>query len=117
MQTGWLGALKDKQIGRALSLIHKRPERDWTLASLGREVGMSRSAFAKRFAALVGVPTMHYIAQSRMRLAHGQLQQGGVGVSELVSKVGYRSEAAFSRAFKRHIGVSPNAVSAGPGRA
>jgi AraC-like DNA-binding protein len=115
LQTGWLGALKDKQIGRALSLIHRRPERDWTLASLGREVGMSRSAFAKRFADLVGVPTMHYIAQCRMRLAHGQLQQRGVSVSELAAKVGYRSEAAFSRAFKRHIGVSPSAISSGPG--
>jgi AraC-like DNA-binding protein len=110
LQTGWLGALRDKQIGRALSLIHRKPERDWTLSSLGKEVGLSRSAFAKRFADLVGVPTKHYIAQCRMRLAHRQLQQRGIGISELAGKVGYRSEAAFSRAFKRHIGVSPSAV-------
>jgi AraC-like DNA-binding protein len=114
VQAGWLGALKDKQIGRALSLIHRRPEREWSLASLAREVAMSRSAFAKRFTTLVGMPTMHYIAQCRMRLAHQHLQQRSLGVGELASKVGYQSEAAFSRAFKRYIGVSPGSIK--PGR-
>ena len=114
-QVGWLGALKDKQVGRALALIHKRPEREWSLASLAREVGMSRSGFAKRFATLVGMPTMQYIARCRMRLAHQHLQQRAFGVSELASKVGYQSEAAFSRAFKRYIGISPSHPRSGLG--
>jgi AraC-like DNA-binding protein len=113
MQVGWLGALRDKQIGRALSLIHRKPDRGWTLVALAQEVGMSRSAFSERFADLVGMPAMHYIARCRMYLAHGYLQERAVGVAELAALVGYQSEAAFSRAFKRFIGVSPSSVTRG----
>jgi AraC-like DNA-binding protein len=110
VQAGWLGALRDKQIGRALALIHRKPERAWTLVALAQEVAMSRSAFAERFTELVGMPAMHYIARCRMHLAHRHLQERAVGLSELASLVGYQSEAAFSRAFKRVIGVSPGSI-------
>jgi AraC-like DNA-binding protein len=110
VQAGWLGALRDKQIGRALSLIHRKPERPWTLVGLAKEAAMSRSAFAERFTELVGMPAMHYIARCRMHLAHRHLQERALGVGELASLVGYQSQAAFSRAFKRVIGVSPGSV-------
>jgi AraC-like DNA-binding protein len=114
MQVGWLGALRDKRIGHALSLIHRKPERAWTLLVLAQEVAMSRSAFAERFTELVGMPAMHYIARCRMYLAHRYLQERPVGLGELASLVGYQSEAAFSRAFKRFIGISPGSVARGP---
>ena len=68
-QTGWLGALQDRQIGRAIALIHREPERPWTVAALARELAMSRSAFAARFSELVGEPVMHYVARWRMQVA------------------------------------------------
>ncbi|WP_266157720.1 AraC family transcriptional regulator [Dyella silvatica] len=109
-QTGWLGALQDKQIGRAISLIHREPARAWTLASLAREVAMSRSAFAARFSELVGLPAMQYLARWRMHLALTQLKEHDAAIGDLASDLGYQSEAAFSRAFKRFIGVSPGAA-------
>jgi AraC-like DNA-binding protein len=109
-QTGWLGALQDKQIGRAITLIHRDPARTWTLASLAAEVAMSRSAFAARFTDLVGVSAMHYVARWRMQIALTSLKEQDVGLGELANRLGYQSEAAFSRAFKRFMGVSPGAV-------
>jgi AraC-like DNA-binding protein len=109
-QTGWLGALRDPQIGRAIALVHREPGRDWALGSLAREVGMSRSAFAARFAELVGEPAMHYVARWRMHVAVGWLKEDHAAVGELAGRLGYRSEAAFSRAFKRFIGAPPGAV-------
>jgi AraC-like DNA-binding protein len=109
-RTGWLGALQDRQIGRALAQIHRDPARAWTVASLATEVAMSRSALAARFTELVGEPVMHYVARWRMHLALSQLKEEGTSVSELAARLGYQSEAAFSRAFKRFIGVSPGAV-------
>jgi AraC-like DNA-binding protein len=109
-QTGWLGALQDKQIGRAISLIHRDPARAWTLASLAREVAMSRSAFAARFTQLVGEPAMHYVARWRMHLAVAWLKEDDSPLCDLASRLGYESEAAFGRAFKRFIGTSPGAV-------
>ena len=109
-QTGWLGALRDPQIGRALSLVHRRPERAWTIASLAAEVGMSRSALAARFTELVGEPAMHYVTRFKMNLAVDWIKQEGARVGEVASRLGYQSEAAFSRAFKRLVGVSPGAV-------
>jgi AraC-like DNA-binding protein len=106
-QTGWLGALRDKQIGRAIALIHRDPARDWTLASLAAEVAMSRSAFAARFTELVGEPAMHYLARWRMHVALTWLKEEDASIAELAGRLGYQSEAAFSRAFKRFIGVSP----------
>ena len=109
-QSGWLGALQDRQIGRALTLIHRDPARPWTVASLARELAMSRSAFAARFTELVGEPVMQYITRWRMLVAVEALREDGVTVSELARRLGYRSEAAFARAFKRVVGAPPGAL-------
>jgi AraC-like DNA-binding protein len=109
-QTGWLGALRDEHVGRALSLIHREPQKAWTLASLAGEVAMSRSAFAARFTERVGEPAMRYMARFKMHLALTWLKGGEEPIGVLASRVGYQSEAAFSRAFKRVIGVSPGAI-------
>jgi AraC-like DNA-binding protein len=109
-QTGWLGALRDKQIGRALSLIHGDPARAWTVAALADELAMSRSAFAARFTELVGEPVMQYVTRWRMRVAVNALQDEGATVAQLADRLGYRSEAAFARAFKRVTGVAPGSV-------
>jgi len=108
--TEWLGALRDRQVGRGLTLIHRDPARAWTLASLASEVAMSRSAFAARFTELVGVPPMQYVARWRMHLALTWLRDYDAGLGELAGRLGYQSEAAFSRAFKRVVGVSPGAA-------
>jgi AraC-like DNA-binding protein len=112
-RTGWLGALQDPQIGRAISLIQREPARDWTVASLARELAMSRSAFAARFTELVGEPAMQYLTRWRMNVAFGALRDDGATVGELAARLGYRSEAAFARAFKRVVGVPPGAVRRG----
>jgi AraC-like DNA-binding protein len=109
-QTGWLGALRDTQIGRALTLIHRDPARGWTVASLAAEVAMSRSAFAARFTDLVGEPPLHYLTRWRMQMALNWLRAEGAAVGELALRLGYQSEAAFSRAFKRFTGLSPGAA-------
>lgn len=109
-QTGWLGALQDPRIGRALSLVHRDPARPWAVASLARETAMSRSAFAARFTELVGEPVMQYVTRWRMQVALDWLQHDDVPVAALAARLGYESEAAFSRAFKRTIGVSPGAA-------
>lgn len=106
-QTGWLGALQDKQIGRIISLIHRDPARPWTLESLAASAAMSRSAFAARFTELVGEPAMHYVTRWRMHAALALLKENNTSVSEVSHRLGYESEAAFSRAFKRYIGLSP----------
>ena len=109
-QTGWLGALRDRQIGRAMTLIHREPARPWTVAALAREIPMSRSAFAARFSELVDEPAMQYVTRWRMQLAVNALQEEGATVSELAHRLGYRSEAAFARAFKRVVGRPPGSV-------
>jgi AraC-like DNA-binding protein len=109
-RTGWLGALRDRQIGRAIALIHRDPARVWTVASLASELAMSRSAFAARFSELVDEPAMQYLTRWRMQLALNALKEEGATVAELANRLGYRSEAAFARAFKRVIGKPPGAV-------
>jgi AraC-like DNA-binding protein len=109
-QTGWLGALQDRQIGRVVAQIHRYPQRAWTLEALASEAAMSRSAFAARFTALVGEPAMHYVTRWRMHAAFEWLSQDTGPIADLASRLGYESEAAFSRAFKRHLGVSPGAA-------
>jgi AraC-like DNA-binding protein len=113
-RAGWLGALQDPQIGRAISLVHRDPSRHWTLASLAAEVAMSRSAFAARFSELVGEPAMQYVTRWRMQLAQTALQADGATAAELANRLGYRSEAAFARAFKRVVGAPPGAVKRAP---
>ncbi len=109
-RTGWLGALQDPDIGRALALIHRDPARAWTVASLASELSMSRSAFAARFTELVGEPAMQYVTRWRMHVALSTLETEGATVAELADRLGYRSEAAFARAFKRVVGIPPGAV-------
>ncbi|MDH3738587.1 MAG: AraC family transcriptional regulator [Alphaproteobacteria bacterium] len=105
---GWLGALKDRAVGQALAAIHANPEQPWTVDLLGREAGMSRSALAERFVRYVGHPPAEYLAQHRMRLAARELARGNAPLVEIAEAVGYGSEAAFSRAFKRAYGVAPS---------
>lgn len=109
-RTGWLGALRDEQVGLALARIHARPERDWSVATLAEEVSMSRSAFAARFTELVGESAMKYVTNWRMHVALSLLRDDGLNVAEAGRRVGYDSEAAFSRAFKRVMGHPPRAA-------
>src|SRR5262249_26690054 len=106
-QAGWLGALRDPQIGAALGLIHREPHQDWSVSSLAREVAMSRSIFAAKFSSLVGEPPLTYLTCWRLWQAAKLLAERNLSVSETALRVGYDSEAAFSRAFKRHFGHSP----------
>lgn len=108
--TGWLGAIQDEQIGRALLLIQRHPESPWSVASLADEVAMSRSAFAARFAELVGQTPMQYVRRWRMQHAASLLQERKHTIAELARALGYESEASFSRAFKREMGVAPGSV-------
>jgi len=109
-QTGWLGALQDKQIGRAILLIQREPAKAWTVAMLAKELAMSRSAFAARFKMLVGESPMQYITQWRMHIALTWLKEKDLPLSAMAEQLGYQSEASFSRAFKRYVGISPGAV-------
>lgn len=109
-QTGWLGALRDPRIGRALGAVHRNPAHDWTVASLASEAMMSRSAFAANFTELVGEPAMTYVTNWRMQVAHDFLASGEYTVASAGNAVGYVGEAAFSRAYKRAMGVSPGQV-------
>ena len=109
-RTGWLGALQDQQIGRALALIHREPGGAWTVASLASELALSRSAFAARFSELVGEPVIQYVTRWRMQVAQSALETEGATVAQLADRLGYKSEAAFARAFKRVIGTPPGAV-------
>lgn len=104
---GWLGALADAKIGPVLRLLHGDPARRWTLPELARAGGMSRSALALRFKALVGSAPLHYLQQWRMRLARQALVQGSEPVATLAYRLGYASESAFSAAFKKSTGLAP----------
>jgi AraC-like DNA-binding protein len=108
-QTGWLAGLRDEVVGRVLTLLHGRPGHPWTLAELAREAASSRSAVAKRFALLVGQPPMQYLTQWRMQVAANLLGQSDAKVAAIGAEVGYDSEAAFSRAFKKATGLAPGA--------
>jgi len=107
-QSGWLGALRDPAIGRAISLIHRDPSHDWTVELLAREVAMSRSGFSARFSALVGVSPKQYVTRWRMRLAQDLLRDQSLPILTIALQLGYQSEAAFSRAFKREVGIAPS---------
>jgi AraC-like DNA-binding protein len=109
-RTGWLAAVRDPQVGRAIALVHRDPGRAWTVASLASAVGMSRSAFSARFTELAGEPAMHYVARARMHAAAAWLKEERPTVAELAGRLGYESEAAFSRAFKRVVGMAPGAA-------
>jgi AraC-like DNA-binding protein len=108
-QTGWLAGLRDPFVGKALSLMHGAPARNWTIEELAKDVGLSRSVLAERFADLVGMPPMHYLAKWRMQIASGLLSGGSANIATVAAEIGYGSEAAFSRAFKKMVGVPPSA--------
>jgi AraC-like DNA-binding protein len=112
-QPGWLGALRDPRIGPVISKIHRRPDCRWTLASLAAEASMSRSAFAARFSELVGESAMRYATRCQMEAARSRLAASGLTVAEVAHWLGYDSEAAFNRAFKRHLGISPGTAKRG----
>jgi AraC-like DNA-binding protein len=106
-QTGWLAGLREPYVARALALLHHDITRRWTVDELGREVGLSRSALADRFIRLIGVPPMHYVANWRMQVATQKLRNTSASLAQVAETVGYDSEAAFSRAFKKTFGVAP----------
>lgn len=112
-QVGWFAALRDDQIGRALQKLHERPAHPWALEDLAKEVGMSRSMLAERFAHLVGMPPIQYLANWRIQLAASLLRTSTAGLAEIAERVGYGSEAALSRAFKRTVGIAPALYRAG----
>jgi AraC-like DNA-binding protein len=104
---GWLAGLRDPQIGRSLAILHARPGDKWTAVNLAQEVGLSRSVFAERFSSLIGQPPMQYLALWRMHMAAQRLREGNGSLAQIAFAVGYDSEAAFSRAFKRQFGQAP----------
>jgi AraC-like DNA-binding protein len=108
-QQGWLAALRDPFVSRALSLMHSRPDQTWTAEALASLVGLSRSAFAERFTTLIGQPPMQYLGQWRMQVAAQRLRASRDPLARIATEVGYESEAAFSRAFKRQFGEPPAA--------
>jgi AraC-like DNA-binding protein len=107
---GWLAALRDPQLGRAIAAIHRSPERAWSAEALARVAGLSRSRFSDRFTDLVGTAPMQYLTKLRMDRARDLLRGQKVSIAELAGRFGYDSEPAFSRAFKRHIGQPPGAI-------
>jgi AraC-like DNA-binding protein len=107
--SGWLHGLRDPQIAAALALIHAEPETRWTLETLARRSGLSRSVFAHRFHTVVGKPPMTYLTDWRLTLAGRWLRESGLSVAEIFQRLGYRSAAAFHRAFKGKFGVAPSA--------
>jgi AraC-like DNA-binding protein len=115
-QTGWLAGLRDRFVGKTLALIHSKPSHPWTVEELAGAVGLSRSALADRFTALVGQPPMQYLTRWRLQLAANLLRSGARNVATVAAEVGYDSEAAFSRAFKRELGVAPAVWRKNPSR-
>jgi AraC-like DNA-binding protein len=105
--TGWLAALNDPIVGRALALVHADPARRWTAEDLARESGSSRTVLAERFNAFLGKPPIEYVISWRIQLAAERLRGSRDGIAMIAADVGYESEAAFNRAFKRVTGVTP----------
>jgi AraC-like DNA-binding protein len=105
--SGWLAGLNDPHVGRALGMMHEDPARAWTVEDLAREAGISRAGLAKHFVELVGDTPMQYLAGWRMHLARSLLRESNIGIAQLAARVGYESEEAFSRAFRRAVGVPP----------
>jgi AraC-like DNA-binding protein len=106
---GWLAGLRDPYVGRALGLIHARVAHPWTAEELAEEVGLSRSAFAERFTSVIGEPPLRYLSLWRMQLAAQRMRESHMPIAQIAYEVGYESEAAFNRAFKREFGAPPAA--------
>ncbi|KQU80660.1 DNA-binding protein [Rhizobacter sp. Root16D2] len=109
---GWMAGARDAQIGRALAAIHRQPGHLWTVVALAAIAGLSRSVFTERFSAAVGLSPARYLAHWRMHVAGGWLRHGGATVADIAQRLGYESEASFSRAFKRIFGVPPGTLRA-----
>ena len=107
VQTGWLAGLRDPMVGHALAVLHRAPHESWTVERLARVVGLSRSVLAERFTLMLGQPPMQYLALWRMQLASRLLLEGGQ-VAAAAAAVGYESESAFSRSFKKLVGQAPS---------
>ena len=105
--TGWLAGLRDRFVGKALALMHARPEHAWSIDELRAQVGMSRSALAQRFTDLVGQPPMQYLTRWRLTVAAQRLRREPTSLDRIAEHVGYESQAAFNRAFKREFGITP----------
>jgi AraC-like DNA-binding protein len=108
-QPGWLAGLRDRHVGRALALLHEDPAHAWTVDELATKVGLSRSALGERFNDLIGVPPMQYLTRWRTSLAARLLRESRFSILRVATDVGYESEAAFNRAFKRELGLPPAA--------
>jgi AraC-like DNA-binding protein len=106
---GWLGALADPLVSRSLHIMHADPMRDWTVEQIAAAAGASRSVLAERFKSVLGQPPMQYLAGWRLQLATNLLRDSSRTIAEVAGEVGYESEAAFNRAFKRHLGMPPGA--------
>jgi AraC-like DNA-binding protein len=106
---GWLAALRDREVSVALRAMHARPAEPWTLDSLGREVGLSRTAFSERFSAVMGIPAMQYLGNWRLQVAASLLDAQRSSIARIAADVGYESQASFNRAFKRQVGMPPGA--------
>jgi AraC-like DNA-binding protein len=106
-QTGWLAGARDPEVGKALALVHGQPSDPWTIAGLAKRVGVSRSVLAERFRHFLGVPPMAYLTRWRLQLGAQMLASTSHSVAEIASEVGYESEPAFNRAFKREFGSPP----------
>jgi AraC-like DNA-binding protein len=111
---GWIEALRDPRLGRVIAAMHRDPGRDWTVAELAAEMGASRSVFAERFLAVTGLTPLRYVADLRMRLAAQWIGRDRMPIEAAAHRLGYGSQAAFSRAFKRVVGRSPGAVRTAP---
>ena len=104
---GWLAAVQNEQIGRALALVHRRPQEKWSAESLAAAVGMSRSVFFDKFTKLVGESPVQYLTRWRMYTAADLLERGDLSNAELADRVGYGSQDAFAKVFKKHLGLTP----------
>ena len=106
-QTGWLAGARDSEVGKTLALMHRNPAHPWTIASLAKEAGLSRSVLAERFRHYLNEPPMAYLTRWRLQLGAQMLASTSYSVAQIASEVGYESEAAFNRAFKRDFTVPP----------
>jgi AraC-like DNA-binding protein len=108
-QTGWLAGLRDRFVGKALGLLHEHPEHPWTVDELGAKVGLARTTLTQRFTDLVGQPPIQYLTRWRLTVAAQRLRTEPASLSRIAADIGYESQAAFNRAFKREFGMPPAA--------
>ncbi|KTQ85369.1 AraC family transcriptional regulator [Aureimonas ureilytica] len=114
LSKGWLTALRDPQLGQVLAAIHAEPERDWTVADLADRMGVSRSGFAAKFTAIVGTTPARYVTEIRIHQARQWIGRDGMRIADAAHRLGYDSEASFSRAFKRITGTAPGRLKSVP---